>query len=98
MDYGAAVGTRAGITGEQSAAVAGDYRSSDMFSQLEKNVIEFAERLTETPANVPQDLYDALAAELTNAQLVELTESIATENHRARFNRAFEIGSQNYAR
>jgi alkylhydroperoxidase family enzyme len=90
------VGTRIGITAEDLAAVEGDYRSSDLFTELEKNAIEFAERLTSTPADVPQDLYDAIASELSPTQLVELTETIATENHRARFNRAFEIGSQSY--
>jgi len=87
---------RAGITAEELDAVSGDYRSDDRFSELERDVIELAERLTSTPADVPQELYDALARDLTEAQLVELVESIATENHRARFNRAFEIGSQSY--
>ena len=90
------MGTRNGVTAEDLAAVEGDYRSSDLFTELEKNVIEYAEHLTSTPADVPQDLYDAIASKLSPAQLVELTETIATENHRARFNRAFEIGSQNY--
>lgn len=87
---------RKGITTEDLDAVEGDYRSSDRFSELERNVIALAELLTSTPAHVPQELYDALARELSPAQLVELVENIATENHRARFNRAFEIGSQDY--
>lgn len=96
MDYGAAVGERAGIPREKLDAI-DDYRDPGVLAPLEKRVIELAERLTSTPANVPDELYDALAAELSPAQLVELAEVIASENHRARFNRTFNIGSQDYA-
>ncbi|MGH2756335.1 MAG: carboxymuconolactone decarboxylase family protein [Actinomycetota bacterium] len=96
MDFGAAVGARSGVDAEDLAALEGDYRASDRFTDLEKDVIELAERLTSTPSDVPQELYDAVAGALTGAQLVELVETIATENHRARFNRAFDIGSQDF--
>jgi alkylhydroperoxidase family enzyme len=96
MDFSAAVSARSGVNGEDLAALDGDYRSSDRFTDLEKDVIRLAEKLTSTPADVPQALYDSVAERLTAAQLVELIELIATENHRARFNRAFEIGSQGY--
>ena len=90
------MGLREDISLEKLQAVP-NYRDSDLFSPLEKSIIEFAERLTETPSNVPDELYDVLAAELSPAQLVELAEIIATENHRARFNRAFNIGSQDFS-
>ena len=40
---------------------------------------------------MPDELYDALAARLSERQLVELTGVIALENYLARFNRGFRI-------
>ena len=91
------MGLRENIPLEKFQAVP-NYRDSDLFTELEKNVIEFAERLTSTPSDVPDELYEALASAMSPAQLVELAEVIATENHRARFNRAFNVGSQEFVK
>src|SRR5207244_67572 len=66
-------------------------RESDLFSNLERAAIEYAERLTRTPADVPDELFDRLRAELDEPQLVELTAAIAGENYVARFNRGFAV-------
>lgn len=47
--------------------------------------------LSDTPAEVPDALYEALARELDERQLVELTAVVAFENYLARFNRGFAI-------
>ena len=60
-------------------------------------MIEYAELLTLTPANVPQDLFDTLRRHLNERQLVELTTAIAWENYRARFNRGFDVTSDHLA-
>ena len=96
MDYGAAVGMRSGVSTEEMSALEGDHVNDSLFTELETNVIWLAEQLTTTPAHVPDDLYEALSRDLSPAEMVELAETIATENHRARFNRAFDIGSQRY--
>lgn len=72
------------------------YRTSDAFSALERRVLEYADRLTATPAHVPDDLYETLLAELGPAALVDLTAEIAIENSRARFNRGFDVHAQGY--
>ena len=64
---------------------------------MQKAVIEYAERLTATPADVPDELFATLRAELDDAQLVELTTVIAWENYRARFNRGFEVAPQGFS-
>ncbi len=60
-------------------------------------MLEYAELLTLTPAHVPQDLYDTLRQHLNERQLVELTTAIAWENYRARFNRGFDVTSDDLA-
>ena len=96
MDFGAAVGGREGVP-ERQILELGHYRTSDAFSELEKAVLEYADRLTATPAEVPDELYERLRRELGEAALVDLTAEIAIENYRARFNRGFDVRSQGYA-
>ncbi len=61
-------------------------------------MIELAERLTATPAEVPSELYARIRDAIGPEALVELVAEIAWENYRARFNRAFEVGAQGYSR
>ena len=70
---------------------------SDAFSDLEKAVLRFATHLTLTPADVPDEVFDALRPHFTPQQLVELTSAIAWENYRARFNRAFAVEAEGFA-
>ena len=74
-----------------------EYRDSDAFTRLEKLVIEYAERMTLTPVEVPDKLFAELRVHLDNAQLVELTATIAWENYRARFDHAFGIEAQGFS-
>ena len=73
-----------------------DWRATDQLTDLEKAVVEFAEILSSTPATVPDELSARLREELSEKQLVELAHSIAWENARARFNRAFGIQPDGY--
>jgi len=73
------------------------WRDSEVYSPVERLVLEYAECITRTPADVPDELRAALREHLTAAQLVELTTAIAWENFRARFNRGFDVQPQNYA-
>lgn len=95
MDFGSAVGRNEGLTERQLTDLA-DFEHSDAFDDLEKAVLRFATHLTLTPADVPDDVFDALRRHFTPAQLVELTSAIAWENYRARFNRAFAIEAEGY--
>ncbi len=73
------------------------YRESDAFDETEKLVLEYAEAMTNTPVDVANELFDALRARFSEAQLVELTAEIAWENWRARFDHALEIRSQGFS-
>ena len=50
--------------------------------------------MSRTPAEVSPATFDALRPHFTEPQLVELVATIAMENYRARFNRAFDIEAQ----
>ena len=73
------------------------WRDSTAYDDDERLVLELAEAMTATPADVPGDLRDRSQARFTQRQLVELVTSIAWEGFRARFNRAFAIPAQGYS-
>ena len=75
-----------------------DHRNSDAFSDLEKLALDYALCLCETPAEVPDELFEALRAELDEAQMIELTATAAFENYLARFNRGFAIEAQGFSK
>ncbi|MAE96843.1 MAG: hypothetical protein CL910_19515 [Deltaproteobacteria bacterium] len=52
---------------------------------------------TRTPAHVPEELIRALERDFTHPQLVELVTAVAMENFRARFNRPFDVQSEDFS-
>ncbi|MGH9646275.1 MAG: carboxymuconolactone decarboxylase family protein [Bryobacteraceae bacterium] len=74
-----------------------EFRTSMRFSEIEKLVLEFADAMTQTPAEIPEALFERLRQTFDEAQLVELTATIAWENYRARFNHAFGAESENFS-
>jgi alkylhydroperoxidase family enzyme len=96
MDIGSAVGRAIGVTEAQMQELP-RYRGSQAFRELEKLVIEYAERMTRTPVEIPDELFEKLRPHLNEAQLVELTAVIAWENYRARFDHALAIEAQGYS-
>jgi len=53
------------------------FESSPHFTEREKNVMRFAAALTQTLADVADELFAALHADFSERQLVELTAAIA---------------------
>ena len=64
-----------------------------LFNAKEQLVIELADAMATTPANISDDLYKRLRDQFSEEQLIELSAQIAFENFRARWNRVFDIGS-----
>jgi alkylhydroperoxidase family enzyme len=91
VDINSAVGRRAGLTDEKLQAVSGTDLSA--FNDLERLVIALADALSDTPSNVPDSLYARLREHFSEKQLIELGAQIAFEQYRARFNRLFDVGS-----
>lgn len=92
MDSNAAGSSRNGASDEKIDAVA-TWRESDLFDAGERAALALAEQMTETPANVTDEVFAEARRHFTEEQVVELVGAIAMENYRARFNRAFGIES-----
>lgn len=89
------MGRASGISPEQIANL-NRYRDDVNFSDLERLVLEYADRMTQTPVEVSDGLFARLREKFTEAQLVELTSAIAWENYRARYDHAFGIEGENF--
>ena len=72
------------------------YESSALFSETEKLALEYADAMTQTPVEVPDALFAKLREKFTDAQLVELTATLAWENYRARFDHAFGVEAEGF--
>lgn len=85
------MGRKAGLTDAKLLAVS----SSDLalFNDKERLVIELADAMADAPSNVSEDLYARLRDLFSEEQLLELGAHIAFENYRARFNRLFDVES-----
>ena len=75
-----------------------DFENSCQFSKTEKLVLRYAVAMTETPVEVPDELFAALREIFNARQLVELTSAIAWENYRARFNHALGVEPEGFYR
>ncbi len=73
------------------------WRDSEVFSALERQVMEYAESMSVTPPAVSDELSAALLAELGAPALLELTARIGMQNLTGRANIALGIRSQEFA-
>jgi alkylhydroperoxidase family enzyme len=97
MDFGSWIARNQGGVTEEQLRELPDFRDSAAFSDDEKVVLEYAEAITRTPAEVPDELFARLRERFDEPQIVELTWAAAIENMRARFNWALGIGPQGYS-
>jgi 4-carboxymuconolactone decarboxylase len=96
LDFGSAISAEAGI-GEEDLRELPTYRRSSRFTELEKLVLDYATGMSRSPVAVPDEWFDRLREHFDEAQLVELTNIIALENYRARFNWALGIEGQGFS-
>ena len=73
------------------------WRESDVFTPLERDVIEYAEAMSQTPPTVTDELSSRLLRQLGASAMVELTSYVALANMTARTNVALGIESQGFA-
>lgn len=89
-DIASSIARGAGITEQQLLALP-NYRDSDEFTVLERLVLDYATAMSRTPTCVTDELFAAMRAQFDERQMVELSNVIALENMRARFNSAFDM-------
>ena len=73
------------------------WRESAVFTPLERDVMEYAEAMTETPPQVTDEMSASLLEQLGAPALVELTAVVGFANLTARGNTAMGIGSQGFS-
>ena len=96
IDLGSQISRRAGLSDELLLALP-VYRTSPLFTELEKLVLDYAVAVTRTPVEVSDELFAKLREHFDEAQLVELTHAIALENLYGRFNLALGIGAAGFS-
>jgi len=95
MDINAAVGGKAGLSWEKIEAAL-EIKQSSSLSERERIALEFADRVSATPVDVPDDFYANLQRLFSEREIVELTAHIAHENYNAKSNRALRVEANNF--
>jgi alkylhydroperoxidase family enzyme len=96
IDYGYYEGMHDGINPAKVRAV-GEWRTSNLFDERERSVLEYAEVATGCPGEVSDDLAARIRIHLSDAEFVELAAWVALENFRSRFNAGLALRSQGYS-
>ncbi len=95
LDFGSWEGTRRGVDQLKLRDVP-RWRESQVYTELERRVLGYAEAMSSTPKAVTDGMVAALREHLGEAELVELTMLVAVENARSRFNSALGLASQGF--
>ena len=72
------------------------WRESALFSEMERDALEYAERMTITGERVGEELWARLRRHFSEGQVVELTAAVALENFRSKFNVPLGVESQGF--
>jgi len=72
------------------------WRDSALFSPMERDALEYAEKMTITGEKVTDELWTRLRTHFTEPQLVELTAAVAVENFRSKFNVPLGVEAQGF--
>ena len=83
---------------EAKASEVPRWRESSVFTPLERDVMEYAEAMTETPPQVTDELSARLLEHLGAPAMIELTAWVAFANMYTRSNTALGIESQGFSK
>jgi alkylhydroperoxidase family enzyme len=96
LDYGYFEANNAGLDLTKARDIP-RWRESDVFTPLEREVLEYAEAMSQTPPTVTDEMSARLLEQLGAPGLLELTLYIALANQAARGNVALGIEAQGFA-
>jgi AhpD family alkylhydroperoxidase len=97
LDYGYFHAHNEGLD-EAKASEVPRWRESAVFTPLERDVMEYAEAMSETPPRVTDELSDRLLERLGAPAMVELVATVAFANMTTRSNTALGIESQGFSK
>ena len=92
MDINSAVGGKVGLARGKVEAALGMNDAGDL-SERERVALEYADRVSATPVDVPDDFFARLRGLFSEREIVELTAQIASENYNAKMNRPLRVES-----
>src|SRR5262245_26849503 len=92
MDINAAVGGKVGLSRAKIEAALGVKDSSDL-TERARLALEYADRVSATPVDVPDEFFSKLQRLFSERQIVELTAHIAHENYNAKSNRPLRVAA-----
>jgi alkylhydroperoxidase family enzyme len=95
MDINAAGGGKAGLARAKIEAALGMNASNDL-SERERVALEYADRVSATPVDVPDEFFANLQRLFSEREIVELTAHIAHENYNAKSNRPLRVAANNF--
>jgi AhpD family alkylhydroperoxidase len=96
LDFGSYLAQQGGASEHQLRELS-KWRESERFDPLERLVLEYAEGMTRTPVDVPDELFERLREHFDERQIVELTMAIGLENLYSRSNWALGIEGQGFS-
>jgi AhpD family alkylhydroperoxidase len=96
LDFGSMLAQKSGVPAETLRELS-TWRTSERFDQRGRLVLEYAEAMTRTPVDVPDELFARLTEHFDERQLVELTMAIALENMFGRTNWALGIHGEGFS-
>ena len=97
LDYGYFHAHNEGLD-EVKASEVPRWRESPVFTSLERDVMEYAEAMSETPPRVTDELSDRLLQRLGAPAMVELAATVGFANMSTRCNTALGIESQEFSK
>ena len=95
MDINAAVGGKAGLSREQIEAAL-SLQDSSHLSERERIALEYADRVSATPVDIPDAFFAHLQGLFSEREIVELTAHIAHENYNAKSSRPLLVEANNF--
>jgi alkylhydroperoxidase family enzyme len=95
MDINAAVGGKAGLSRDKIEVALGITATTDL-SEREELALEYADRVSATPVDVPDEFFAKLQQLFSEREIVELTAPIAQENYNAKSNRPLRVDANNF--
>jgi AhpD family alkylhydroperoxidase len=95
LDFGYWVSHTEGVDRAKLEAIT-EWRTSEVYTDLERRVIEYAEAMSTTPLTVTDEMVDGLRKDLSEAAIVELTAVVGLENLYSRCNAALGFTSQGF--
>ena len=95
MDINAAVGGKVGLSRAQIEAAL-EISESTGLSERERLALEYTDRVSATPVDVPDEFFAALGRLFSEREIVELTTHIAHENYNAKANRPLRVDANDF--